>query len=130
MTPDFTTRRAPEDSIAWLALDSAKHGRPGPAAWVAQASADWSRTHLECDKDEIATRMLPLVCDRLGIAQDTVLHAVAHRWRYAHASTPLGRPFLSDSGTLFAGGDWALSNRAEGAWASGRAMARAVLDSL
>ncbi|MEM9344291.1 MAG: FAD-dependent oxidoreductase [Pseudomonadota bacterium] len=127
--PPFETRRDPHDDVAWLALDSAKHDRAGPACWVAQAGLAWSKAHLELDKDEIAQKLLPLVCERLGADPLDALYVSAHRWRYAQASTPLGEPFLTDS-TLFVGGDWAISNRAEGAWLSGSAMARALLETL
>lgn len=125
----FVTRRDAEDDIAWLALDSAKHDRAGPDCWVAQAGLDWSRAHLEHDKDEIAARMLPLVCERLGADPAEAIYAAAHRWRYALTSAPLGQAFLDDAGTLFLGGDWALSADAEGAWQSGEAIAQALLDS-
>ena len=123
----FETHRDAEDDIAWLALDSAKHKRPGPQCWVAQAGLAWSKDNLEHDKPEIANRMLPMVCKRLGADPDDALYVSAHRWRYAQASTPLGEPFLNTD-TLYVGGDWALSSRAEGAWLSGTAMAHALLE--
>ncbi|MEM9967982.1 MAG: FAD-dependent oxidoreductase [Pseudomonadota bacterium] len=126
----FVTRRLPEDPIAWLACDSEKHGRVGPHCWVAQASLDWSQAHLELDKEEIAALMLPMVCDILRADPKDALYVSAHRWRYAMASHPLGRPFLTSNDGLFVGGDWALSARAEGAWQSGLAMAKAVLATL
>lgn len=124
----FETRRDPEAPIAWLARDGAKPGRPCPEAWVAQASVAWSAAHIDHEKEEIAELMCPMVCEILGIGLDDVTHAVAHRWRYAQASRPLGQPYLAEGGSLFAGGDWALSARAEGAWQSGRAMAEAALN--
>lgn len=126
-TCGFETHREPNDDIAWLALDSVKQSRPGPACWVAQAGLDWSKAHLELEKEEIATAMLPLVCEKIGADASDALYVAAHRWRYAHASSPLGQAYLSDDSTLFLGGDWALSNRAEGAWQSGFAMAHALL---
>lgn len=126
----FTTRLQRGEDLAWLALDSAKHARPGPDCWVAQAGPEWSGAHLERDKDEIAARMLPMVCDALGLERGAVIHAAAHKWRYAHASKPLGQPYLTACDTLFVGGDWALCARAEGAWQSGRAMAGALLETL
>lgn len=123
------TREDTGDEIAWLACDSAKRGRSVAGCWVAQANADWSRAHLELEKDEIAARMLPMVCARIGADPAQVLYAAGHRWRYATASVPLGQPFHALDNTLFLGGDWALSERAEGGWTSGRAMAAAVLAS-
>ncbi len=123
----FTTRRRENEDIAWLALDSAKPGRSDVDCWVAHAGLDWSKTYLESEKDEIAARMVPLVCDLLELEPDALIHTAGHRWRYAYASTPLGRAYLEHSNTLFVGGDWALSARAEGAWQSGRSMAEALL---
>ena len=68
--------------------------------------------------------MLPMLCDRLGADQSAVLHAVAHRWRYAKTTVPLGQSFLrDDDGTLYLGGDWCLGARVEAAWSSGAAIA-------
>lgn len=125
----FVTRRRVDEDIAWLSRDSAKPDRPGHDCWVAQAGLHWSRQHLEMEKEQIAAAMLPMVCDLLNLDPDDVIHAAAHRWRYAHASKPLGRPYLEHSDTLYVGGDWALSARAEGAWQSGVAMAEALLAS-
>ena len=125
----FVSRLDPDDPIAWIAQDSSKPGRAAAASWVAQASPAWSKQHLELDRDEIAERMLPMVCDRLGFDRGSVLHAVAHRWRYARVSRPLGRPFLQNaSGKFHAGGDWCLDARVEAAWQSGDAIARSILE--
>ncbi|MEM7745652.1 MAG: FAD-dependent oxidoreductase [Pseudomonadota bacterium] len=125
----FVTRRDGDDPIAWIALDSSKPGRGSEACWVAQAGPAWSHEHLEADKEEIARRMIPLVCDRLGADPAAITHAAAHRWRYANVSQPFGRPFASsDDQTLFAGGDWCLGPRVESAWTSGMAIADALLE--
>lgn len=76
----------------------------------------------------IATRMLPLLCKVIGAKPDKVLHAAAHRWRFARVSAPLGLPFLrSDDAALHLGGDWCLGSRVEAAWQSGDAIARDIL---
>ncbi|MEM6825483.1 MAG: FAD-dependent oxidoreductase [Pseudomonadota bacterium] len=124
----FEALRQPDEDIAWIALDSAKQARPGPDCWVAQAGRQWSRTHLDLKKSEIAQAMLPTVCKLLGADASEALYVAGHRWRYAQASSPLGQPFLAHEGSLFMGGDWALSDRAEGAWQSGSAMAQALLE--
>ncbi len=120
----FCVRCDAEDPIAWIAQNSTKPGRPEPTCWVAQAGSDWSNAHLERDLDEIVDLMLPMLCDRLGADQSAVLHAVAHRWRYAKTTVPLGQSFLrDDDGTLYLGGDWCLGARVEAAWSSGAAIA-------
>ena len=127
----FVSRRNQEDPLAWIADNSSKPGRPGPACWIAQANAAWSAEHLEHDREEIARRMLPMLCDRLGADPGSVHYAAAHRWRYANVAVPLGRPFARDETyTLYLGGDWCLGARVEAAWISGTAIARDILDVL
>jgi predicted NAD/FAD-dependent oxidoreductase len=128
----FRSRRDPDDPLAWIAQDSSKPGRAAaPATWVAQAGLAFSLQHLERAPAEITALMLPLLCDRLGLAADQVTHAAAHRWRYARVSAPLGQPFLrGPEGTLYLGGDWCLGPRVEAAWISGTAMADDLLERL
>ena len=124
----FTSRADEAHPLAWIAQDSSKPDRPDTATtWVAQASPDWSERHLEEDRDVIAARMLPLLCELIGVAPDLALHAAAHRWRYARVTKPLGRPFLGGEQGLWLGGDWCLGARVEAAWKSGAAIADAVL---
>lgn len=126
----FAHRADPEDPLAWIAQDSSKPGRPagGAVAWVAQAGLAFSQEHLEQDPAAIAAAMVPLLCDRLGVTQDRLRHASAHRWRHARVATPLGVPFLrSDDDTLYLGGDWCIGARVEAAWTSGTAMAEDLL---
>lgn len=131
MTTAFQSARDPDADLAWIARDDSKPGRGRPACWVAQASLAWSLAHLELSKDEIANRMLPLLCDRIGAQAKDVAYLAGHRWRYAQASHPLGMPFLTDvTGRLRLGGDWCLGARAEQAWQSGSALAEDLLSAL
>ncbi len=125
----FRSRRDPDDALDWIALNSSKPDRDGPPSWIAHAAPAWSQAHLEHPREEIATLMLPLLCERLGLDPTSAHHVAAHRWRHARVTTPLGAPFArSQAGTLNAGGDWCLGARAECAWESGTAIARDVLD--
>ncbi|MEM6933460.1 MAG: hypothetical protein AAF526_07700, partial [Pseudomonadota bacterium] len=64
----------------------------------------------------------------IGSTPDRVIHASAHRWRYARVTEPVGRPFLAmEDGSLFAGGDWSLGPDIEHAWASGTAIADEIV---
>ncbi|SNS17336.1 NAD(P)/FAD-dependent oxidoreductase [Tropicimonas sediminicola] len=124
----FPARRDPQDALAWIARDGSKPGRGDAETWVAHASPEWSAEHLERSFEDIAARMLPMLCERIGADPGTAIHAVAHRWRYALVTTPLGRSFARDaSATLYAGGDWCLGPRAEAAWESGTAIAEDIL---
>lgn len=127
----FVTRRVRANPLAWIAQDSSKPGRPADAAvaWVAQAGPEFSREHLEEDPSAIVAAMLPLLCDRLGVTTDNVVHAAAHRWRFAHVAEPLGQPFVTaPCGTLHLAGDWCLGPRVEAAWTSGTAAAEDLLE--
>jgi len=125
----FVSRRDDAGPLAWIAHNGSKPDRPqGQAtAWVAQASAAFSAQYLEEDPAAITARMTPLLCEQLSVAADQVIHASAHRWRYARVTVPLGRPFLHQAGLLYAGGDWCIGQRVEDAWISGDAIAQDIL---
>jgi predicted NAD/FAD-dependent oxidoreductase len=126
----FVSQRTPDDPLAWIAQNSDKPGRPQGTAttWVAQAGLEFSLAHLEDSPPQIVDRMLPLLCDRLAVTQDRVVHAVAHRWRYARVTQPLGQSFAcTPDATLYLGGDWCLGARVEAAWTSGTAIADDLL---
>ncbi|MDP3263451.1 MAG: FAD-dependent oxidoreductase [Tabrizicola sp.] len=112
-----------------ITLDSAKPGRDRRLqAWVAHATPEFSRRHLEREMTEVAGLMLPMLCASIGRAPAEAVHAVAHRWRYAQVDRALGRPFVTGpSGGLYLGGDWCLGPMAEHAWTSGRAIAADIL---
>ena len=126
----FIARQDADDPLAWIAQDSAKPSRPQSAAtlWVAQSGEAFSRAYLEESPTQIAARMLPLLCDRLGVTADRVTHASGHRWRYARVTQALGQPFLrGHDATLYLGGDWCIGPRVEAAWTSGTAIADDIL---
>ncbi|MEL6954079.1 MAG: FAD-dependent oxidoreductase [Pseudomonadota bacterium] len=128
--PDLPdSQREPEEALSWLARDTSKPGRPGQAeSWVAHASPEWSARHLELEMDEIAQALTAEFCARLGIDRAALIHAVAHRWRYAAVRNALGRDFAqSRGGRIYCGGDWCLAARVEAAFESGLAIARHIL---
>lgn len=113
--------------LAALAVATGRPGRPErPFALAAHAREDWSAENLELEREEAAARLLPALAETLGLDPRTGVHGAAHRWRYARARRPVGRPCLAEAG-LFAAGDWLLGPEAGDAWASGRAAAEAVL---
>ena len=125
----FVSRRDDSGPLAWIANNGSKPGRPKcqATAWVAQASPAFSAQHLEDDPAAVTARMLPLLCDQLSVSANQVIHASAHRWRYARVTAPLGQPFLHHAGSLYAGGDWCIGPRVEAAWISGDAIAQDIL---
>lgn len=120
------------ESLSKLSVESEKPGRSSDATClVAHASPDWSREHLEEDRQVVAELLLAEVRRACAGASATPSYLAAHRWRYARTSTSLARPYLtSPDGRMFVGGDWCLGNSAEHAHASGSAMANAVLEAV
>ena len=120
------------DTVSSVSEDSVKPGRAASAqCFVVHASADWSREHLELDRPEAARLLLDHLRATMAWPTAEPVYLAAHRWRYARASKPLGRPHLASAdGTLLVGGDWCLGTRAEHAYASGRALADVALERL
>ncbi|MDM7984677.1 MAG: FAD-dependent oxidoreductase [Maricaulis sp.] len=115
--------------IAWAAREASRPQREGDTErWVVQASAGWSRQHLE----ETPEAVLPLLLEQFGAAAGATVpepvHADVHRWRYAKVERPLGQACLWDDALqLGLAGDWCLAARVEAAFLSGRALADAVV---
>lgn len=118
------------DGFHRIVIDSRKPGRGGGGVdcLVAQADAGVSRAHLEEEMETVAQRLLPMLCARIGRRPEEAVHAVAHRWRFALTEVAAGVACLTGGGgRLFLGGDWCLGPTAEDGWASGSALAAAVL---
>ncbi len=113
--------------IAWAARNSAKPGRVGPESWVAQASADWSRRHLEQSPAEVVPRLLQALAAVAGAALPSPCAALAHRWRYAKSGVAGGRQLWTSERLLGVCGDWLLGPRVECAWLSGSSLAAAII---
>lgn len=125
--PDGFTHHAgtADDPLAWIAREDLKPGRAGPPRLTVQASAAWSIEHLELAADDAAARLIALTAQHLGIT-DVSLHATAHRWRYAFASTPIGEPTLTLAADLHYASDACLGSKVGLAIAAGKAAAAAM----
>lgn len=119
-----------EGPIGWAARNSAKPGRSGPESWVVQASAEWSRQHLEESPASIVAPLLSALAQRAGGPLAAPLIATAHRWRYAKSGNTGDGQLWNAPYRLGACGDWLSGPRVEAAWLSGRGLAAAVLTSL
>ena len=125
----FDVWRSASHNLAWIARNSSKPARGrSKDCWVVHAGSGWSQRHLELGRDRIAETMIAMLPSTLGTRLPELEHASAHRWRYALAAAPLGRPYLcSDDRTLFVGGDWCLGPRVEYAFDSGQVIARTLV---
>jgi len=117
---------------AWR--QSARAGRSPDEAWVVHSDGAWSAEHVEEEPAVIATRVAEALRSQLQIAGD-VVHAVAHRWRYARVQTGLDDAYVFDASRgIGACGDWGAAGATrrshpsvERAWLSGIALAGRVL---
>ena len=119
--------REPCKAIAWAARNCAKPERGGEETWTIHASADWSRAHLELPQEEAGTMILDEFFAATGAAPRTPVHLAAHRWRYAFPKVASAEAAIWDpEHSIGLCGDYLASPRVEGAWISGRELARQV----
>ncbi len=97
-------------------------------AWVIHMRPEYVLEDVFADRAIVAPLILEAFGEAYGISLPRARYLDAHRWRYAFADQPLGRPFLGDAESgLLVGGDWTLGRRAEHGFESGLEMAKAVL---
>jgi len=115
------------DMLAAAWYEGSKDGRATHEAWVVQSSGAWSAAHLEEQPEAIASTVSAALREELQIG-GRVVHAEAHRWRYARVTQGLPADCLfTASQQLGACGDWGARTDVEGAWLSGIALAGRVL---
>lgn len=112
--------------IGWAARNSAKPGRTGTEAWVIQATADWSRDHLEDEEPEVVDALLSALAGEAGRTLPEPVVRIGHRWRYARARAAHHGSLWNDAARVGAVGDWLLAPRIESAWLSGRMLAERI----
>ena len=118
--------RKPVEGVHWLVCEGDKPGRNRDVrAWTLQMSGEWSAERLEMERDEITPLLMTALRARTGETDEPII-TMAHRWRYSHTAVPLGEPYLEEHG-LYVGGDWTSGACAEDGWASGKAMAAALV---
>jgi renalase len=129
LSTDLTYSNRCTDPISVIVRETAKPGRSLPGdGWVIQANADWTRSHLELDQSQIEALLLSAFFKEIACAPVAPAITMAHRWRYALTTTPLGQAYVMDASLgLAVCGDWCLGNNAEAAHDSGRSLAAAII---
>ena len=129
--PGFDAAFDNEGPLSWLACNASKPARSAASTWVAHATVEWSRNHLEDAADRVTAALYAALCRRLDCAHLSPAVLTAHRWRYAQCreSLRIGCLWQEDQ-RLAVAGDWAAGNRIEGAWVSGQAAARRIEEAL
>ena len=115
-------------ALAWITREDSKRTPPSGIGerWVLHATPRWSALHLNHSADDVAATLADAFAKRFNFGfRPTFM--TARRWITAAPSNPLKEPFLWDP-TLRIGavGDWCGGPRLEGAFASGRALARSI----
>ncbi len=120
--------RPRDNPLAWVARNSAKPRRQGRESWVLQATPEWSAEHLDDDAIAVISALTTAFRNACGGLAAPPTMAMAHRWRYAMTTKPLGVDCLwSPDDGIGACGDWCRGRKIEDAWLSGQAMARALI---
>ncbi len=132
---DVDAFEARDGVIAWAAREGSKPGRPGPdpdrvQAWTVHASTAWSTAHLEAPADQVRDALAAELVTCFPRDTVTVVHAQAHRWRYARGQAPsvTTGAWFDPTLELAVCGDWLAGARVEGALTSGLAAAAGILD--
>jgi predicted NAD/FAD-dependent oxidoreductase len=113
--------------LSWVACDSAKPGRAQypQQTWVLHASAAWSESHIEDDVDEVAARMIAAFVALGGSVPSAYTE---HRWRYAECAQYLDCGYAyDDDAKIGLCGDWLNGGKVQGAWLSGRLLAKQLI---
>jgi len=128
--PDFDGLFVKDAAFSWIARNHAKPERRG-ASWVAHATAEWTRAHIDTPADEVAMLLVEAMTDLLGMRSDDLILRGAHRWLYSLVPQPLNVGALYEpSQQLAVCGDWCQGARIEGAYLSGVAAAGRLLGDL
>ena len=123
--PGFDVAADPTPEVSWICRDASRPGREDAGAWTMHASPDWTRRHVDLDKEEVEPH-LRLMAE--GILGTSLPRGDAHRWRHSLVTHPAGIDHLAtEDGTLMLCGDWCLGNRVEHAIESGIAAAGRIL---
>src|SRR5450830_1507474 len=117
--PQWNAARSSHHRLAWLARESSKPGHSEIERWTVQASAAFSKEHLQDDNARVQGKLLKAFSEVTGI-HAAPSHVEIHRWLYAQTITPLGQSHLWDAQTgVGVCGDWCLGHRVEDAFVSG-----------
>ncbi len=116
--------------LDFIAMNSSKPDRSGPAAYVVHAHADWSEAHLEETAQTVASHLESALLS-FSDNRPAPIFASAHRWRYARVETAHGPGHLwDDANNIGVCGDWLSGPRVESAWLSGHHLGMAMTASL
>lgn len=120
-----------EGPMSWIARDSSKPQRESGECWVLHASPEWSESHLEASREEVAAELIAAFSDVPGVPPNLApFYLTAHLWRFARAESSRRPTKIFDPEAQIAiAGDWCADARVEGAFLSGWEAANEILRS-
>lgn len=125
---DFDAAFINQGIFSWIARSSSKPQRQSGEAWLAHATTEWSLAHENLTKDEAAPLLTAGFEALTGYRPDTFQ---AHLWRFARLGHASHHGHLFDPDLrLGLCGDWTSTEKVEGAWLSGQALAGDLLNAL
>jgi renalase len=111
--------------LRWIARNGSKPGRQGAESWTVHAGEQWSSAHLDTPLPD-ACALLMRAFAELGGPSPAAW--TGHLWRHASGGHDLAERCAFDPRRgLGLCGDWLAGGRVEGAWLSGRALAKASI---
>lgn len=117
------------DVIDWASRNCSKPGRSGPETWVAHATVQWSKQHLEADPASITHALKAALAALLDTSLPPLVYESGHRWRYARCGAEGSGALWDTERRLGVCGDWLIAPRVEAAWTSGTLLAERILES-
>lgn len=118
-----------DSPLSWVARNNSKPGRSERETWVIHAATPWSTGNVDIPAETAIAELTREFWLALGLPPQPVASAMAHRWLFASPSATLATRFVFEPDLgLGVCGDWCGGPRVEGAYLSGLALGRAVLE--
>ena len=129
-----TLIQTPEGPISWATYEPFRPGANQTAAVTLQATADFSKTHLEAEPTDICDQLLASFAEQQNIPLPYPSYSAAHRWRYAKVEQACPQDALfhiahTDS-SIFVAGDWHPAQGDDGRFGKGTRAEDAFLSGL
>ena len=116
--------------IDWIAMNHTKPGRdPDVGTVVIHSSSEWAEHHIDGDREQLRSQLLQEFSRVTGVAEEKVVSAKLHRWRFASTAEPASEAcFIDELNGLAACGDWCLEGRVESAYLSASCLSDALMN--
>jgi renalase len=121
-----------QNPLSWVSRDNAKPGRnKSVETWLLHATSAWSDQHIDSSEEEVSSALLTAFCSLPFPSSEFQIarpHAwSAHHWKHAttHPNLDINSAWDEEQ-QLGVCGDWLNVGKVEGAWLSGRHLARVI----